>query len=118
MRRALRNACPFVGKNPLNEAQPALNEWFGLLASIEHYFRIAGHSPGTRKVDGLLSLQCSMSGLVIRARDLSPRSFQAQLNPFRWSGKIRILLPVAAKMALLTAGKVGGSVGSPRPVGA
>jgi hypothetical protein len=49
---------------------------------------------------------------------LSPKDLQAQLNPLRWSGRVRILLPVAAKMALLTAGKVGGSVGSPRPVGA
>jgi hypothetical protein len=42
----------------------------------------------------------------------------AQLNPLRWSGSVLIRLPVAAKIALQSAGKVGGSVGSPRPVGA
>jgi hypothetical protein len=73
---------------------------------------------GTRKAEGFPSFQCPMSALVIRVRGLSPGGFQAQLNPLRCSGRVRILLPVAAKMALLTAGKVGGSVGSPRPVGA
>src|SRR6266568_1312972 len=43
--------------------------------------------------------------------------FQAQLNPLRASGRVRMRLPVAAKMALPTAGRMGGSVGSPRPVG-
>src|SRR5688572_22257868 len=32
------------------------------------------------------------------------------------SGIVRILLPVAAKIALATAGRIGGSAGSPRPV--
>jgi hypothetical protein len=31
---------------------------------------------------------------------------------------VRILFPVAAKTAFPTAGKIGGSVGSPNPVGA
>jgi len=52
------------------------------------------------------------------AGDSSPKGIQAQLNPLRFSGSVRILLPVAANMALVTAGKVGGSVGSPKPVGA
>jgi hypothetical protein len=43
--------------------------------------------------------------------------FQAQLKPLFDSGRVRILLPVAAKMALVTAGKTGGKVGSPKPVG-
>jgi hypothetical protein len=42
----------------------------------------------------------------------------AQLNPLRCSGSVLIRLPVAAKMALQTAGKIGGKVGSPKPVGA
>jgi len=43
---------------------------------------------------------------------------QAQLKPLFDSGNVRILLPVAAKMALVIDGKTGGKVGSPSPVGA
>jgi hypothetical protein len=43
---------------------------------------------------------------------------QAQLNPLFCNGIVLIRLPVAAKIAFVTAGKMGGSVGSPRPVGA
>ena len=42
----------------------------------------------------------------------------AQLNPLFCSGSVRILFPVAANTAFTTAGKIGGSVGSPKPVGA
>jgi len=49
---------------------------------------------------------------------IAPSHPQAQLNPLRWSGRVRILLPVAAKIALPIAGRIGGSVGSPSPVGA
>ena len=45
-------------------------------------------------------------------------TLQAQLNPLLCKGSVRIRFPVAAKIALLTAGKIGGSVGSPSPVGA
>ena len=41
----------------------------------------------------------------------------AQLNPDFESGKVRIRLPVAPKMALATAGRTGGKAGSPKPVG-
>ena len=47
-----------------------------------------------------------------------PVRYQAQLKPLRCRGRVRMRLPVAAKMALATAGRIGGSVGSPRPVGA
>ena len=41
----------------------------------------------------------------------------AQENPLFCSGSVLTRLPVAAKMALQIAGKIGGSVGSPNPVG-
>src|SRR3954468_4549438 len=41
----------------------------------------------------------------------------AKLNPLRFRGKVRMRFPVAAKMAFATAGRIGGSVGSPNPVG-
>ena len=41
----------------------------------------------------------------------------AQLNPCFASGSERMRSPVAAKIALQTAGRIGGSAGSPRPVG-
>ena len=41
----------------------------------------------------------------------------ASLMPAFDSGSWRTRLPVAAKMALLTAGSTGGSAGSPNPVG-
>ncbi len=41
----------------------------------------------------------------------------AQLKPCFASGSERIRLPVTAKIALHTAGKTGGSAGSPSPVG-
>lgn len=42
----------------------------------------------------------------------------AQVNPLFCSGSVRIRFPVAAKIAFPTAGRSGGSVGSPSPVGA
>ena len=42
-------------------------------------------------------------------------SAYAQLKPLFDSGSERTRLPVAAKMALVTAGRIGGSDGSPRP---
>ena len=42
----------------------------------------------------------------------------AQLNPDFDSGRERIRLPVALKIALVTAGRMGGMAGSPKPVGA
>src|SRR5262245_7005271 len=42
---------------------------------------------------------------------------QARRNPLFDSGRVLSRLPVAAKIALLTAGSTGGSAGSPRPVG-
>src|ERR1700675_877586 len=41
----------------------------------------------------------------------------AQLNPCLDSGTERILFPVTSKIALHTADRIGGSAGSPRPVG-
>src|SRR5579859_7341350 len=43
---------------------------------------------------------------------------QAKLNPLLFSGSVLTRLPVAAKMALATAGRIGGRTGSPSPVGA
>src|SRR5262245_42832571 len=51
------------------------------------------------------------------ARDGRPGTGQASRNPLFDSGSVRSRLPVAAKIALLTAGSTGGSAGSPRPVG-
>lgn len=42
----------------------------------------------------------------------------AQLNPCFPIGIVRIRFPVAAKIALVIAGMIGGSAGSPSPVGA
>src|SRR5271165_6393525 len=64
--------------------------------------------------------------LSSRGRFVSPNDapigmitlFYAQLNPLFCNGNVRILFPVAAKIAFPTAGKIGGSVGSPKPVGA
>ena len=41
----------------------------------------------------------------------------AQRKPCFVSGSDRTRVPDAAKMALVTAGRIGGSDGSPRPVG-
>ena len=40
-----------------------------------------------------------------------------QRKPLFESGRVRMRLPVAVKMAFATAGKIGGSAGSPNPVG-
>ena len=61
------------------------------------------------------SSQLSLEWVVQTAAALFP---YAQLNPLLFSGRVLIRLPVAAKMALQIAGKTGGSVGSPKPVGA
>ena len=41
----------------------------------------------------------------------------AQRRSLAWIGRRRMRLPVAAKMAFATAGAIGGSPGSPSPVG-
>ena len=46
------------------------------------------------------------------------RVYYAQLKPLFASGRVRMRFPHAANMALQTAGKTGGSAGSPSPVGA
>src|SRR6185503_16210641 len=49
-------------------------------------------------------------------RSLGTRRY-ARRKPLFESGRLLMRLPVAAKIALLTAGSTGGSAGSPRPVG-
>jgi hypothetical protein len=53
-----------------------------------------------------------------RSRHDSKKTSQAQLNPLFFSGSVLTRFPVAAKIAFVTAGRIGGSVGSPSPVGA
>src|SRR6185312_5474068 len=48
---------------------------------------------------------------------IKPQRPQAHLKPLFDIGSSRIRCPVAAKMALQTAGMTGGSAGSPNPVG-
>ncbi len=52
-----------------------------------------------------------------RAESLKPKASYAHLNPCFEIGSDRMRLPVAAKIAFASAGIVGGSAGSPRPVG-
>jgi hypothetical protein len=51
---------------------------------------------------------------LVHPLDLVP---YAQLNPLLFNGSVLIRFPVAAKIAFVIAGKTGGSVGSPSPVG-
>ena len=51
--------------------------------------------------------------LRIAVPDTSRYAFNASVS----MGRVRIRLPVAAKMALHRAGITGGNAGSPRPVG-
>src|SRR5512134_261743 len=48
---------------------------------------------------------------------LRPRGNYAQRKPCFESGSDRTRVPEAAKIALVIAGRIGGSDGSPRPVG-
>jgi hypothetical protein len=52
---------------------------------------------------------------VAASSDLICGVHYAQLNPLFCNGNVRILFPVAANTAFPTAGKIGGSVGSPNP---
>src|SRR5690348_3711860 len=52
-----------------------------------------------------------------RKMRLSPLWIYAQLKPDLESGSERTRLPVAEKIALAIAGRIGGSAGSPNPVG-
>src|SRR6266446_3937719 len=67
--------------------------------------RNSGHSPEFPHI-------CNIGLLVI-----AEPTRQAQLKPLLESGSERIRLPVTAKMALVSAGIMGGSAGSQRPVG-
>jgi hypothetical protein len=71
-----------------------------------------------RQTGGHIPTCEDLSGLNERLSDYALSHLHAQLNPLLWSGRVRILLPVAANMALPIAGRIGGSVGSPSPVGA
>src|SRR5215510_14378732 len=51
------------------------------------------------------------------ADEMTPRKHYAQLYPCLANGRERTRVPVAAKMAFATAGRIGGSEGSPKPVG-
>src|SRR5262245_22238869 len=57
------------------------------------------------------------NGAASHGRGIGTRIAQAQLNPFFLSGRDRTRSPHAAKIALATAGRIGGSDGSSRPVG-
>ena len=50
-------------------------------------------------------------------RHFKHKSFYAKLKPCFVIGIVRMRSPVAAKIALHTAGKTGGNAGSPNPVG-
>jgi hypothetical protein len=54
---------------------------------------------------------------TLMALSFAPNVVYAQLSPDFDSGMVRKRFPVAAKMALATAGRAGGRAGSPRPVG-
>jgi hypothetical protein len=65
----------------------------------------------------------AMIASVLIAMSPRPRNWAISREPRPsllrlWARSVRISFPVAAKMALPTAGKIGGSVGSPNPVGA
>src|SRR6185437_9727940 len=70
-------------------------------------------------------LRCTLTDcpdLCAQARVPAPRPAnfpldQAQLKPWVWSGSERTRLPVAVKIAFVSAGIIGGNAGSPRPVG-
>jgi hypothetical protein len=52
-----------------------------------------------------------------QAREMKNKCLYAKLKPCFVIGNVRMRSPVAVKIALLTAGKIGGKAGSPNPVG-
>src|SRR5579871_2716658 len=65
-----------------------------------------------------LGVRSTSLDMSVETADRSVRAtFYAQLKPDFEMGSERTRLPVAVKMALATAGRIGGRAGSPRPVG-
>jgi hypothetical protein len=86
-----------------NQAWPEVNS---VRSSISSSLAV-GHQKGFREGDGRRTVVCSSQ---------CPAS-HAHIKPCFESGSERILFPVTVKIALHTAGKIGGSAGSPSPVG-
>src|SRR5579863_10003872 len=89
-------------------------------ASLSSYRLLPQTRPDLDSVRCSCRMTIEESGVLVLAifGNSNSKKRHAQLNPLRWSGSVRMRLPVAAKMALPSAASVGGSVGSPRPVGA
>ena len=56
-------------------------------------------------------------GRSVDEQEAADKAFYAQLNPDFDKGSWRTRFPVAEKIAFATAGRTGGSAGSPKPVG-
>lgn len=73
--------------------------------------------PNERSAGKAIEIHGGIIGAVGRGRRGGKRRDYAQSNECFDSGSDRIRFPVAAKMALQSAGTAGGKAGSPRPVG-